>query len=476
MRLIIEARVESSDSELRPEPIRVAVLDRIDDDLEQLGLTLEEGRELLAAAQSALVVSQAEQWLNTENYCHRCCTPLHHKDSRSIVVRTVFGKVALGSPRFWSCACDRRRGARRHPLSPLSQALPKRITPELEYLQVKWAAHLPYAASTELLKEVLPLQECISATGAKTRIRTMGADLDAQIEREIAAMPKADIIADAAESSEVTAVSVDSAWLKHCAPPKHKYMGRQVNIVAGRATRTDGTSQVVAYVGKRVASAAARLDHFLVRQGVKSDERVTVISDGAGEFTKAVDGSQFARGRILDWFHIAMRFRAAEQSILGAKRQVGPDGDWEWVEREIKSAKWLVWHNKGRKAIRRLQTMNDLLDKWSGRAISTLRWNVRKLHFYLRSNARFLVNYGARYRKGLPISSAIAESAVNQVVSTRMAKRQQMRWCDEGAHHLALVRVADLNGELTARTFGRITQPRRRALDKLYYEPMGLAA
>jgi hypothetical protein len=40
--------------------------------------------------------------------------------------------------------------------------------------------------------------------------------------------------------------------------------------------------------------------------------------------------------------------------------------------------------------------------------------------------------YGARNRKGLPISSGIAESAVNQVVSSRMAKKQQMRWSDEG--------------------------------------------
>jgi hypothetical protein len=37
------------------------------------------------------------------------------------------------------------------------------------------------------------------------------------------------------------------------------------------------------------------------------------------------------------------------------------------------------------------------------------------------------VNYGARYRKGLPISSSIAESAVNQVVSHRMAKSSK---CD----------------------------------------------
>ncbi|AUT72398.1 hypothetical protein CUJ88_20155 [Paraburkholderia hospita] len=32
-----------------------------------------------------------------------------------------------------------------------------------------------------------------------------------------------------------------------------------------------------------------------------------------------------------------------------------------------------------------------------------------------------LVNYGARHRKGLPISNSIAESAVKQVVSYRIA-------------------------------------------------------
>jgi hypothetical protein len=50
----------------------------------------------------------------------------------------------------------------------------------------------------------------VSATGAKTRIRVAGAELDAQIEREIAEMPKADVISNATESREVTAVSVDT--------------------------------------------------------------------------------------------------------------------------------------------------------------------------------------------------------------------------------------------------------------------------
>jgi len=144
MKLVIEARLESEDSHAPSEPIKIAVLDRPDEDLDQLGLTLEEGRELLAAAQSALIFRQAARWLETADYCRCCFTPLQHKDSRSIVIRTVFGKVPLTSPRFWSCGCDRPRGARRHTFSPLSGQLAKRITPELEYLQIKWAAHLPY--------------------------------------------------------------------------------------------------------------------------------------------------------------------------------------------------------------------------------------------------------------------------------------------------------------------------------------------
>jgi hypothetical protein len=61
------------------------------------------------------------------------------------------------------------------------------------------------------------------------------------------------------------------------------------------------------------------LDQFLYASGVAADERVAVISDDAGEFGKAVDGSQLARGRILDWFHIAMKFKAAKNPVLGSQ-------------------------------------------------------------------------------------------------------------------------------------------------------------
>ena len=41
------------------------------------------------------------------------------------------------------------------------------------------------------------------------------------------------------------------------------------------------------------------------------------------------------------------------------------------------------------------------------------------------------------------------ESAVNQVVSTRMVKKQQMRWSPRGAHLLLQIRTRVLNNTLT---------------------------
>ncbi|ANB72219.1 hypothetical protein AYM40_07460 [Paraburkholderia phytofirmans OLGA172] len=94
----------------------------------------------------------------------------------------------------------------------------------------------------------------------------------------------------------------------------------------------------------------------------RSDERVTVISDDAGKFEKAVQGSQLVRGRILDWVHIAMKFQAAQRSVFGSKLIAALER--ESVETEITHAKWLVWHGKG--AARRWSGSRH----WTGRLLT----------------------------------------------------------------------------------------------------------
>ena len=57
--------------------------------------------------------------------------------------------------------------------------------------------------------------------------------------------------------------------------------------------------------------------------------------------------------------------------------------------------------------------------------------------------AQFATNLGDA------ISSAFVESTVNQVVSKRMVKKQQMRWSPRGAHLLLQIRAQVLNDDLS---------------------------
>ncbi|ASL48792.1 hypothetical protein bAD24_p00435 (plasmid) [Burkholderia sp. AD24] len=134
---------------------------------------------------------------------------------------------------------------------PLSKTITRRVTPELEYLQAKWAAYLPYRQATTMLKEVLPLNKGISFSGARNRIHTLGKLLDADIERDIAKLPQPATDVQVREASHVAAVSVDSAWLRSC--DQLRSPGGHVNIVTGRATFTDGPPKLYAYVHKEVS-------------------------------------------------------------------------------------------------------------------------------------------------------------------------------------------------------------------------------
>ena len=67
---------------------------------------------------------------------------------------------------------------------------------------------------------------------------------------------------------------------------------------------------------------------------------------------------------------------------------------------------------------------------------------------YIRNNQESILNYGERYRQGETIGTAFVESTINQVVSRRFVKRQQMHWTLRGAHLLLQTRTKVLNDEL----------------------------
>ena len=114
----------------------------------------------------------------------------------------------------------------------------------------------------------------------------------------------------------------------------------------------------------------------------------------------------------------------------------------------LQGAKWHLWHGCPYPALRRLENLSWDLDAEASPEEAKLLGKLEELIIYLDNNRGFIVNYGDRYRDGEPIASGFVESAVNQVISKRFVKRQQMAWRPRHAHALLQIRTAVLNDQL----------------------------
>ena len=117
-----------------------------------IGLTLAEGKQILAATQRHLVQAQTEDHCRRRRVCQRCQARRPLKDVRSRRLVSLFGTVAVKAPRFKPCQCAvtcRRR------LSPAAEIMPDRCTPEYERVLSKMGALLPYRRARTVLSENL---------------------------------------------------------------------------------------------------------------------------------------------------------------------------------------------------------------------------------------------------------------------------------------------------------------------------------
>ena len=127
---------------------------------------------------------------------------------------------------------------------------------------------------------------------------------------------------------------------------------------------------------------------------------------------------------------------ATTSAVIQSASSRAPSGNFGTAARARVSGAWHLTHwfdsahvrdVKGAAAVQR--HINDLIE-------------------YLYANQLALVNYGRRHRDRLPISTAFVESAVNEILSKRMVKKQQLRWNRWTIQPFLDVRVAVLNRTL----------------------------
>ena len=419
-----------------------------------VGLRLDEAKDLLFAVQATVVNEQVKESLAAQTPCPGCGAARRHKDGRDIVVRTLFGTLRLASPRWWHCSCSAHGTAT---FSPLAAVLRERTTPELVYLQAKFAGLVSYGLSADLLAEVLPLGRPLHAAAVRHHVQAVGQRLEDELGAEQAVF----IDGCPAEWRELPrpdlplVVGLDGGYV-HSA---HQLSRRDgwFEVIAGKTMTANGPAKSFGFVQTYDTKPKRRLYEALKSQGMQANQQVTFITDGGEDIRNLPLYLNPRAEHLLDWFHVTMRLTVMA-NMAKSLRAPPPDPDLPDsppvdpaadVAEQLERLKRFLWHGNVPRA---LQTISDLIfdldidvpDASHARLLKA----VTEFGTYVRANTASIPNYGERYRAGETISSSFVESAVNQVISKRMVKKQQMRWTPRGAHLLLQVRTRVLNNNL----------------------------
>ena len=222
-------------------------------------------------------------------------------------------------------------------------------------------------------------------------------------------------------------------------------------VIAGKAMPATGRSSCFGYVQTYDSKPKRRLFEVLAAQGMQPNQQVTFLTDGGEDIRDLPRRLNPHAEHLLDWFHITMRITVLTQLTKGPRSVPETPSD---VAAQLQRLKWFLWHGN---IFRARQTIDDITadleDEDTGGQHDKDRHDkfakaVREFGGYLAANASAIPNYGERRRAGETISTSFVESAVNQVISKRMVKKQQMRWSPRGAHLLLQIRTRVLNDTL----------------------------
>src|SRR5208282_2347576 len=142
---------------------QVLTIERHELAMETLGVNLTEGKALLAGVQDFVVAQQAP------------------KDSGSTPVSTVFGRVEVLNPRWNRCGCQTEGP---QTFRPMRSWLNGQTSPEMLYLETKWASLIPFARATDLLKEVLPLGDLVNAETIRNHLQLTAERIEQELGEE----------------------------------------------------------------------------------------------------------------------------------------------------------------------------------------------------------------------------------------------------------------------------------------------------
>jgi hypothetical protein len=271
-----------------------------------LGLTLAEAKALLQGVQRTIVAEQTTAYLEAHRPCPACQAPRRCKGHHQLVYRTVFGKLTLLSPRWYTCRCQTTEP---RSVSPLAERLQERTAPELLYLEAKFAALMSYGVTVDVLGELLPIGAQLNATTVQRHLLRVAERMEQEVGEEQVMF----VEGCPAEWEDLPApdapltVGLDGGYV-HARDERSRKAG-WFEVIVGKSLSDEGASKCFGFVHTYDTKPKRRLFEVLKSQGMQANQQVTFLSDGGDTVRELQMYLHPEAEHLLDWFHINARDR-----------------------------------------------------------------------------------------------------------------------------------------------------------------------
>ena len=419
--------------------------------IEHLGLTLVEAKHLLSTLQRHLLQQQVDTFLDVRSTCPDCGTPLKLKAHGSRSLRTLFGTFKVYSPRLEHCDCTRRKTSSFRPLSAL---LTEPVAPELLYMEAKWASLVSYGLSLDALQDFLPLDRTLDVKTVRYDTLKVAKRMEAELGEERSGFIEGDPRdwARLPTPEGFFTVGIDGGYVRNWLDKKQHFaviVGKSIRSFQEDAEDRPPSLKRFGFVQTYDdAKPKRRLHEVLHAQGLQMNQEMTFLSDG-DDTLRALQMEMSPKAtHILDWFHLTMKLTVLGQFGKGLMQCEAVLG--EQIRDQIERLQWSLWHGQVDKALGKIDDLKTSIAPFAATYVRFPRLiqALAELRTYIMNNRHVIPNYGERYHHGEAIATGFVESTLNEVVSKRFCKKQQMQWSKEGAHLLLQTRVRTLNGEL----------------------------
>src|SRR5258708_25586521 len=383
----------------------IACFERDDLTPATLGLTLSESKQLLTAVRETLVAQQVDSYNAQQQHCPDCAATLARKGSQPIVMRTLFGKVKLDSPRFYTCTCRDEKG---QSFSPLAELLNERSTTELLYIQTKWAALMSYGLTVDLLGDILPME--ISQTSLRRQLSRLAERHEQELGEEqpmfIEGCPR-DWNELPIPEAPLT-VGLDGGYVQGRQEDKRK--AGSFEVIVGKSLSEDRPAKCFGFVNGYDDKPRRRVFQTLKSQGLQMNQDITFLSDGGDTVRDLQFYLSPISEHILDWFHITIRLTVMQQMGKGLPAILLVEHDGIDVAHDLDSVEWLLWHGDTFKALQNLEILQMDVEALQGEEElpepTKLLKALEEFYSYIQNNRHFILTYRQRYLHEQLISTA----------------------------------------------------------------------